>query len=182
MISNSSSKSHYIDPHLISSAMRIRGRKPVPDGSLSLSSPSLSPSSSISSYSSSSIITAANSSASSQDSSNSCPHPSSHRWHGLDLLVKAIHQVTAGSIIGVPYIQRRVTTRSRRRRLGFDSDAFVFDGLPQRRSSKRIGSNDKRKKSTTTTTKRKMKKEMGLPIAAQDSVLHSWVGRSDLAG
>ncbi|KAL1531527.1 hypothetical protein AAHA92_31656 [Salvia divinorum] len=150
--------------------MKIRGRKPALGCSASLSSPS--PSSSATSSDSSSI-TAAASSASFQDSSNSSPHPSPHRWHGLDLLVKAIHQVTAGSVIGVPYIQRRVTIRRRRRR-GLDSAPFVFEELPERKSSKRV-CNSKEKKN-------KMMKKKGFTVEVKDSVLHSWVARSELVG
>ncbi|GER33668.1 FAD/NAD(P)-binding oxidoreductase family protein [Striga asiatica] len=66
----------------------------------------------------SSSITAANFSSSSQSSSDFTPaHPftvaggsSAHRCRGFDLLVKAIHQVDAGSAVGVPYIQRRFTS------------------------------------------------------------------------
>ncbi|KAJ0545848.1 hypothetical protein HanRHA438_Chr08g0339301 [Helianthus annuus] len=36
------------------------------------------------------------------------------RCTGLNLLVKAIHQITAGSVIGVPYFQKRIITRRRR--------------------------------------------------------------------
>ncbi|GFP79150.1 hypothetical protein PHJA_000058500 [Phtheirospermum japonicum] len=120
--------------------MRIRGRKPssVADCSLSSSSPSPSSSSSSSSYQS--PITAPHSLASSKKSSNSCPSlslmtmiGSSPRCQGLDLLVKAIHQVTAGSVVGVPYIQRRVTIRRRRRRRCMEFDAFLFDELSSRK-------------------------------------------------
>ncbi|EPS67910.1 hypothetical protein M569_06867, partial [Genlisea aurea] len=56
------------------------------------------------------------SAASSSDSSSvtvsfaSSEENSSRRCRGLDLLVRAIYQVTTGSVIGVPYIQRRVKT------------------------------------------------------------------------
>ncbi|XP_047939731.1 uncharacterized protein LOC125187225 isoform X2 [Salvia hispanica] len=93
--------------------MRMRDRKAAPDCSVSSSS--------------SSSITAAHSFASSQDSSNSCQsHPVLPRCRGLDLLVKAIHQVDAGSVVGVPYIQRRVSIRRRRRTGRIEFDAFVF--------------------------------------------------------
>ncbi|KAL3632753.1 hypothetical protein CASFOL_025737 [Castilleja foliolosa] len=117
--------------------MRIRGRKPssVEDSSLSSSS-----SSSSSSYNS--PITSPLSVAPCKKSSNSSPSlslmamiGSSHRCHGLDLLVKAIHQVTAGSVVGVPYIQRRVTIRRRRRRGCLEFDAFLFDGLSKRKGT-----------------------------------------------
>ncbi|CAA0816759.1 Unknown protein [Striga hermonthica] len=97
--------------------MRIRGRKSFSDSDHC----SISSSSSSSHHSSS--ITAAHSLSSSQSSSDSSPArpftaaggSSTHRCRGLDLLVKAIHQVDAGSAVGVPYIQRRVTIRRRRR-------------------------------------------------------------------
>ncbi|KAL1558860.1 hypothetical protein AAHA92_09273 [Salvia divinorum] len=98
--------------------MRMRDRKPALDCSVSSSS--------------SSSITAAHSFASSQGSSSSCqfhPPPTAAlpRCRGLDLLVKAIHQVDAGSVVGVPYIQRRVSIRRRRRSGRIEFDAFVFD-------------------------------------------------------
>ncbi|GER50520.1 delta(3 5) delta(2 4)-dienoyl-CoA isomerase 1 [Striga asiatica] len=81
----------------------------------------------------SSSITAANFLSSSQSSSDSSPArpfmaargASAHRCHGLDLLEKAIHQVDAGSGVGVPYIQHRVTIR-RRRRLRWDLEFGVL--------------------------------------------------------
>ncbi|OIT07496.1 hypothetical protein A4A49_15412 [Nicotiana attenuata] len=100
----------------------MRIRKPTPNSSSSPSSSSLSSSSSSSSYSFSSLTN--NSLASSTDSSSSAPSTSTcttTRCQGLDLLVKAIHLVTAGSVVGVPYIQKRVITRRRRRIFSFDS-------------------------------------------------------------
>ncbi|GKC94823.1 hypothetical protein Tco_1160265 [Tanacetum coccineum] len=73
-----------------------------------------SPDSSISNMTS---ITSPSSSSSSSSSSPYPPttqHPPLTRCIGLNLLVKAIHQVTNGSIIGVPYIQRRIITRRKR--------------------------------------------------------------------
>ncbi|KAL3632222.1 hypothetical protein CASFOL_025206 [Castilleja foliolosa] len=120
--------------------MRIRGRKPSSVEDCSLSSSSSPSSSSSSSYHSS--ITAPHSLASSEKPSNYCPSPSlmammgsSHRCHGLDLLVKAIHQVTEGSVVGVPYIQRRITIRRRRRRRCLEFDSFLFDGLSKRKGN-----------------------------------------------
>lgn len=65
-----------------------------------------------------------------------------------------------------------------------DSAAFVFDGLSQRRNAKIVSGDEKKKKVAVKQKIKKGKKDinMGLPIAVQDSVLHSWVGRSDLAG
>ncbi|CAN4111304.1 unnamed protein product [Withania somnifera] len=95
----------------------MRIRKPITN------SPSSSSSSSSSSLFSFSSLTN-NSLASSIDSSSSTSTSSSStsRCQGLNLLVKAIHQVTDGSVVGVPYIQKRVITRRRRRTvLSFDS-------------------------------------------------------------
>ncbi|KAF3666995.1 hypothetical protein CQW23_19917 [Capsicum baccatum] len=112
----------------------MRIRKPIPN----------SPSSSSSSSSSSSLFTFSsltdNSLASSIDSSSSTSSSTSssitHRCQGLDLLVKAIHQVTDGSIVGVPYIQKRVITRRRRRVLSFES-FFLKDGLLNKRQQRK---------------------------------------------
>ncbi|KAI3448712.1 hypothetical protein Pfo_005377, partial [Paulownia fortunei] len=161
--------------------MRIRRRKLPADYSVSLS-----PSSSSSSSSYSSSITAAHSLASSQDSSNSCPfslfETASPRCHGLDLLVKAIHQVTAGSVVGVPYIQRRVTIRRRRRSRALEFDAFVFDELFKRkreRIAKKVNNNCNNKNNSKKT--KQGKNLVGLPSSIQDSVLKPWRRRSDHA-
>lgn len=168
--------------------MRIRGRKPAADCSVS-PSPSSSSTSPSSSYSS--LVTAANSAVSSPP--NSCPFSllatASHRCHGLNLLVKAIHQVTAGSVIGVPYIQRRVTIR-RRRRLDLEIDPFMLDELSDRkreRSGKKVSEIDKsegnkKKKKTTMKKKKQGKNLIGLSSGIQDSILQPWARRSDLAG
>ncbi|XP_073038949.1 uncharacterized protein [Primulina eburnea] len=111
--------------------MRIRGVKQSPAADCSAISRSTSSRSSSSSSSSSSSVTATHSLASSQDSSNSSPFSlitASSRCPGLDLLVKAIHQITAGSVVGVPYIQRRVTIRRRRRRMS-SLDGFIHTGI-----------------------------------------------------
>ncbi|KAL8555106.1 hypothetical protein ACS0TY_003057 [Phlomoides rotata] len=166
--------------------MRIRGRKASADCSVSHL-----PLSSSSSTSSSSSITAANSSDSSQNSSNSCSFSlistASPRCHGLDLLVKAIHQVSDGSVVGVPYIQRRVTIRRRRRSHGLEFASFLFDELSERRSeriAKKIhknGNKDKVKEKKKQTMK-KGKNVIGLPIPIRDSIWHSWGRRSELVG
>ncbi|KAH6755112.1 hypothetical protein C2S53_017896 [Perilla frutescens var. hirtella] len=141
--------------------MRIRGRNPAADCSVSSS-----PSSSLSSS-----ITAADSLSSSQDSSTSCrisPSPTaSPRCRGLDLLVKAIHQVNGGSIVGVPYIQRRVTIRRRRRSCMIEFDAFVLDEL---RQSKRGGIAKKAKKG---------KNPVGVSSRVKDSVMQPSRRRSN---
>ncbi|KAK4427673.1 hypothetical protein Salat_1536300 [Sesamum alatum] len=168
--------------------MRIRGGKaPAVDHPVSLSSPSSSSSSSPSSSSSS--ITAAHSSlASSQDSSNSHPFSllatTAHRCHGLDLLVKAIHQVTAGSVIGVPYIQRRVQIRRRRRRRALEFDSCIFAELFEQKkgqqNEKKLNGIKKKQKGKNSTAKGRQRRVMGLPSKLQDSVLQPW-GRSAAA-
>ncbi|KAL7083855.1 hypothetical protein ACP275_14G187600 [Erythranthe tilingii] len=167
--------------------MRIRGRNPTSDCSVSAPPPPPPPpSSSSSSYSSS--ITAAHSLVSSEDSSNFCQFSllstSSHRCHGLNLLVKAIHQVTAGSAVGVPYIQRRVTIRRRRRLRGLEFDSFVLDELPQRkieRIRKKVNNNNN-KIGKNENKKKKKKMQTKDLIGIKDSVLQPWGRRSNLAG
>ncbi|KAL7126316.1 hypothetical protein ABFS83_14G178100 [Erythranthe nasuta] len=161
--------------------MRIRGRRTSADNSVStISQPS--PSSSSSSSSNSSSITAAHSLASSQDSSShSSPFSilataaATHRCHGLDLLVKAIHQVTAGSVVGVPYIQRRVTIRRRRRTRGLEFDPFVFDEIPQRKRAVPKVSN---KFTNNNKNTKKGKNLVGVPSRIQDPVWQPWMRRS----
>ncbi|KAL0422023.1 UNVERIFIED_CONTAM: protein WVD2-like 2 [Sesamum latifolium] len=126
--------------------------------------------------------------ASSQDSSNSYPFSllatTAHRCHGLDLLVKAIHQVTAGSVIGVPYIQRRVKIRRRRRRraLQFDSCIFaeLFEQKKGQQNEKKLNSIKKKQKGKNSVAKGRQRRVMGLPSKLQDSVLQPW-GRSAAA-
>ncbi|CAI9097363.1 OLC1v1033765C1 [Oldenlandia corymbosa var. corymbosa] len=120
-----------------SAPMRLRRKSAANSASKSASFSLYSPPSS-SSASSSSSITVNSLLASSIDSSSSSsadpPYLSStsatseKRCQGLDLLVKAIHLVTAGSVVGVPYIQRRVVQR-RRRALKFNGFGFVVTQL-----------------------------------------------------
>ncbi|CAA2983261.1 Hypothetical predicted protein [Olea europaea subsp. europaea] len=137
--------------------MRIRGKSSASSVSFSSLCSSPAASSSPPSYSSSSITM--NSSVSSQDSSSSCPFSSTsivtRRCHGLDLLVKAIHQVTAGSVVGYPYIQRRVTIRRRRRELKFDGFT-IAELLKEERESNEKKKVNKKGKSVTKRHKREM--------------------------
>ncbi|CAH9086988.1 unnamed protein product [Cuscuta europaea] len=131
--------------------MRIRNSIPNSPISLSLSS-------------SSSITT--NSLASSTDSSSSAPIPYPSipsRCRGLDLLVKAIHQVTAGSAVGFPYIQKRVIRR-RRRAVCFDKLCIM---IADPKSS--LLGRDRRKRRRAIAS---------LPSKYQDSVLQSWRPKS----
>ncbi|KAH7863419.1 hypothetical protein Vadar_017246 [Vaccinium darrowii] len=114
--------------------------------------------------------------ASSTDSSTSSHAPSSAssstRCVGLDLLVKAIHHVaTGGSIVGVPYIQRRSVIRRRRRSnyLGFNQ-LFVTGNMGSEERAKGSGSEPKLKK--------QRRRVMALPSKYQDSVLQPWRLRS----
>ncbi|GFP94225.1 hypothetical protein PHJA_001567000, partial [Phtheirospermum japonicum] len=84
----------------------------------------------------------ASSLASSKKSSNYCLSlslmamiGSSHPCHDLDLLVKETHQVTAGSIVGIPYIQCHVPIRRRRRWRYLEFDAFLFDESSYRKGN-----------------------------------------------
>ncbi|CAI9770421.1 unnamed protein product [Fraxinus pennsylvanica] len=134
--------------------MRIRGKSSA--SSVSFSSLCSSPAASSSPPYSGSSITI-NSSVSSQDSSSSCPFPSTsmatRRCHGLDLLVKAIHQVTAGSVVGYPYIQRRVMIRRRRRELKFDGFT-IAEFLKEEREQNEKKKLNKKGKSVTKRHKR----------------------------
>ncbi|KAK9691732.1 hypothetical protein RND81_09G215400 [Saponaria officinalis] len=72
-----------------------------------------------SSSSSSSLSPVSSPSSSSSSTSSSSSFSPSRRCEGLDLLVKAVYHV-AGSVVGVPYIQRRVIRR-RKPALRFDN-------------------------------------------------------------
>ncbi|CAA3028078.1 Hypothetical predicted protein [Olea europaea subsp. europaea] len=155
--------------------MRIRGKSSA--SSVSFSSPCSSPAPSSSPPSSSSSSITINSSVSSQDSSNSCPFSSTliptSRCHGLDLLVKAIHQVTAGSVVGYPYIQRRVMIRRRRRELKLDGFT-ICELLKEEREQ-----NEKKKMSKKGKSVMKRNKGMmGLPSKYHDSLLQPWKPKS----
>ncbi|KAF7137302.1 hypothetical protein RHSIM_Rhsim07G0074400 [Rhododendron simsii] len=151
--------------------MRIQN---LPLTSTSATPPPHSPPSSSSSPSSppSSTITATSSTDSSQSSHT--PSSSSTRCEGLDLLVKAIHHVaTGGSIVGVPYIQRRSVIRRRRRSnyLRF-TQLFVTDGVGIEEIKKGKGSGSEPK------LKKQRRRVMALPSKYHDSVLEPWRLRS----
>ncbi|KAG5539328.1 hypothetical protein RHGRI_019780 [Rhododendron griersonianum] len=152
--------------------MRIQNPPPT---STSATPPPHSPPFSSSSPSSppSSTITAASSTDSSQ-SSHTPSSSSSTRCEGLDLLVKAIHHVaTGGSIVGVPYIQRRSVIRRRRRSnyLRF-TQLFVTDGVGIEEREKGEGSGSEPK------LKKQRRRVMALPSKYHDSVLQPWRLRS----
>ncbi|CAI9273252.1 unnamed protein product [Lactuca saligna] len=126
--------------------------------SYSSSSPSSSPNSP-----SHSSITVHSHVASSTDSSSSFqssfPSSSPSRCFGLNLLVKAIHQVTAGSVVGVPYIQRRILTR-RRRPIQFNNLILTTTDLLSKSRSK-----------SKPKAKRQRRVNMTMPSKYRDSVL-----------
>ncbi|GAA0185823.1 hypothetical protein LIER_33111 [Lithospermum erythrorhizon] len=81
-------------------------------------------------YSSTTTSLASSSIDSSSSSIPSTSSTSSPKCAGLDLLVKAIYQVTFGSVIGVPYIQKRVIRRrsKRSKNLIFDHTMLIKKG------------------------------------------------------
>ncbi|KAD7479834.1 hypothetical protein E3N88_02970 [Mikania micrantha] len=135
----------------------------TPSSSSSSSSP-ISPSHS--SVTLHSILASSTDSSSSLQSSSFQPSSSSpSRCFGLNLLVKAIHQVTAGSVVGVPYIQRRILTR-RRRPIHFNNLIISTTDLLLRSASE---SNSKPK--SKQKTKRQRRVSMTMPSKYRDSVL-----------
>ncbi|KAL7589206.1 hypothetical protein Lser_V15G36558 [Lactuca serriola] len=128
------------------------------------SSSSSSSSSSNSQSQSHSSITTHSLLASSIDSS-SFQSPSPSRCFGLNLLVKAIHQVTAGSVVGVPYIQRRIVIR-RRRPLQFNNLLLTTTELLSK-----SGSRSRSKLKPKPKAKRQRRVNMTMPSKYRDSVL-----------
>ncbi|KAL4575351.1 hypothetical protein LXL04_022193 [Taraxacum kok-saghyz] len=127
----------------------------------SSSDPSSSSSSNSQSQSHSSIST--HSLLASSIDSSSFQTPSHSRCFGLNLLVKAIHQVTAGSVVGVPYIQRRIVIR-RRRPLQFTNLILTTTELLSKSGS---GSRSKAK----PKAKRQRRVNVTMPSKYRDSVL-----------
>ncbi|KAK9064004.1 hypothetical protein SSX86_017876 [Deinandra increscens subsp. villosa] len=140
------------------------------------------PSSSSSSSSSQfhSLITTHSLLTSSIDSSSSSFQSSSSptRCFGLNLLVKAIHHVTAGSVVGVPYIQKRIVTR-RRRPLQFNNLILATTELlsqSESRSKPNLKLKPKSKsKSKPKANKRQRRVHMAMPSKYRDSVLQPLV-------
>ncbi|KAJ0841641.1 hypothetical protein HanPSC8_Chr14g0632741 [Helianthus annuus] len=131
----------------------------------SLNHPSSSSSSSSPNSPSHSSITLHSLLASSTDSSSSYPSSSSSspsRCFGLNLLVKAIHQVTAGSVVGVPYIQRRILTR-RRRPTHFNNLIITTQSKPKPKS--------KSKSKSKVESRRQRRVNVTMPSKFRDSVL-----------
>ncbi|KAI3816895.1 hypothetical protein L1987_10680 [Smallanthus sonchifolius] len=124
-----------------------------------------SPSSSSSSSKFHSLITTHSLLSSSIDSSSSFQSSSPTRCLGLNLLVKAIHQVTAGSVVGVPYIQKRIITR-RRRPLQFNNLILATTQLLSK-SESRSRSRSKPK----SKARRQRRVNMTMPSKYRDSVL-----------
>ncbi|KNA19517.1 hypothetical protein SOVF_060530 [Spinacia oleracea] len=165
--------------------MRIRRSAP---SSVSPSPAPSSCSSSSSCFSSHSTIsthspTSSSSNSATTSSSATAANATVNRCHGLDLLVKAVYYV-AGSVVGVPYIQRRVIRRRkpalRFTNLVINSDQLeltdlvdddrVIDctsDLVETTNKKDISKNKKNKK----PVKRRSK---AVPLKYNDSVLQSW--------
>ncbi|XAR63587.1 hypothetical protein NMG60_11023576 [Bertholletia excelsa] len=135
--------------------MRIRNSYPM--NSVSAASTSSSSSSSLHSW-----ITIYSIASSTDSSSSSSPwkssSPCSTRCEGLDLLVKAIHHVCAGSVVGVPYIQRRVIRRRRR--------AQRFSKLVVTNNNQILKENEGREKPNSTV--KRQRRVMALPSKYQD--------------
>lgn len=118
-------------------------------------------SSSSSSITTHSLISSSSSSIDSSSSFQSQSHNPS-RCFGLNLLVKAIHQVTAGSVIGVPYIQRRIVIR-RRRPLNFENLILTTTQL--------LSESKPKSKSLKLKAKRKQRVNVTMPLKYRDSVI-----------
>ncbi|KAL5702049.1 hypothetical protein ACHQM5_027317 [Ranunculus cassubicifolius] len=128
--------------------------------SYSSDSTSLTPSNTISFTSSSS-----NSSSTSIDSMTRC--------EGLDLLVKAVVHV-AGSLLVVPFTQRRVIRR-RKRALRFTT----FEFIKKEQEEEEEDYDDKDEDfEVNLKGNNKRKREKGLPLKYNDSVLQPWKKRS----
>uniref|UniRef100_A0A5B7BWE3 Uncharacterized protein n=1 Tax=Davidia involucrata TaxID=16924 RepID=A0A5B7BWE3_DAVIN len=112
--------------------------------------------------------------ASSTDSSSSAPSdssPSPTRCEGLDLLVKAIHHVSAGSVVGVPYIQRRVIRR-RRRALRFNK--LVITELFKQEDEEEEDERENEGEPESNSMSKRQRRVMALPTKYHDSVLQPW--------
>lgn len=129
----------------------------------SSSNPSSSSSSTSQSQSHSSITTHSLIASSIDSSPFQSPSPS--RCFGLNLLVKAIHQVTAGSVVGVPYIQRRIVIR-RRRPLQFNNLILTTTELLSK-----SGSTSMPKSKSKSKAKRQRRVNMTMPSKYRDSIL-----------
>ncbi|KAL8218351.1 hypothetical protein R6Q57_021724 [Mikania cordata] len=133
----------------------------------SSSNPSSSSSSSTSQFHS--LITTHSLLSSSIDSSSSFQSSSPTRCFGLNLLVKAIHQVTAGSVVGVPYIQKRIVTR-RRRPLQFNNLILTTTQLLSKSRSKPKSKSNLKSRSKSEA-ERQRRVHIAMPLKYRDSVL-----------
>ncbi|KAK1416526.1 hypothetical protein QVD17_32317 [Tagetes erecta] len=142
--------------------------------SVNYNSSSSSPSSSTSTSQLHSMITThslISPSSSSIDSSSSYQSSSPTRCIGLNLLVKAIHQITAGSIIGVPYIQKRIIIR-RRKPLHFNNLILTTSQLLSKsKSIQKPKSKSKSKSKLKSKANRQRRVNMTMPLKYRDSVL-----------
>ncbi|KAA8537039.1 hypothetical protein F0562_029517 [Nyssa sinensis] len=113
--------------------------------------------------------------ASPKDSSSSVPSDSScfsTRCEGLDLLVKAIHHVSARSVVGVPYIQRRVIRRRRRARRF--NKLIITELFNQEEEEEEEEEREKEGQPELNSLSKRHRRVMALPSKYQDSVLKPW--------
>lgn len=143
--------------------------------SVSSSSSTASPHSSICTHSVPSFV---DSIPSSQSNSSSRSTGCETRCEGLDLLVKAVYYV-AGSMVGVPFTQRRVITRRRRRRtLVFNNFTIneIFKKEEQDEEEEKVKKADKEAEAKSKSKRKN--RVMALPLKYQDSVLQPWKRQS----
>ncbi|CAO2837041.1 unnamed protein product [Amaranthus hypochondriacus] len=158
--------------------MRIRrstispiSQSPPTPSSCSSSSSCFSSSTTHSTISTHSLISSSNSTSSSH---SSLSLSSNRRCQGLDLLVKAVYYV-AGSVVGVPYIQKRVIRR-RKPALTFtnlviNSDEFEVHLDDQDVDCNLVVQKNKIKKKGNLNKQKKRSK--AIPLKYHDSVLQS---------
>ncbi|KAL6989466.1 hypothetical protein U1Q18_015215 [Sarracenia purpurea var. burkii] len=145
--------------------MRIRKFLASSVSAASTSSASLSSlRSSITNNSFNSITSSKDSSSSTQPNSLS----SSTRCEGLDLLIKAIHHVSAGSAVGVPYIQRRVI---RRRRRAQRFNRLIITQLFNEDDDVETEERETKGRSEPNSIRKHKRRVMALPFKYHDSIL-----------
>ncbi|OVA08633.1 hypothetical protein BVC80_1619g20 [Macleaya cordata] len=158
--------------------MRIRG-------SSSISSPS----SYCSSISTFSLVPSASSTNSLVSFSSNCSSSIDYetRCEGLDLLVKAVLHV-AGSVLVVPFTQRRVIRRRKRAFRFCNSFVTEFGEKKEEREDEQEQEQEEREKGEEKQMKgerieviskpKKRKRVMALPTKYHDSVLQPWIRRT----
>ena len=107
------------------------------------------------------------------------------RCEGLDLLLKAVHHL-AGSVVGVPLVQRRVVRRRRRRASALvfnkliiaqvfkkeDEDEHEDEGEDQVETKGKRRTNEVKAKENSRP--KRQRRLMALPSKYQDSVFQPW--------